>query len=52
MGKKAKVNDGKYQSLKTLVTDKRSWRRQQIIKSRCVTDKQAFLNTSEQRKNQ
>lgn len=52
MGKKAKVNDGKYQSLKTLVTDKRSWRSQQIIKGRCVTDKQAFLNTSEQRKNQ
>lgn len=48
MGKKAKVNDSKYQSLKTLMTDKRSWRSQQIIKGRCVTDKQAFLNTSEQ----
>ena len=46
MGKKAKVNDSKYQSLKMSVTDKGSWRSQQIIKGRCVTDKRAFLNTS------
>lgn len=47
MGKKAKVNDSKYQSLKMSVTDKGRRRRQQIIKGCCVTDKHAFLNTSE-----
>lgn len=45
MGKKAKVNDSKYRSLKMSVTDKESWRSQQNIKGHCVTDKRAFLNT-------
>lgn len=46
MGKKAKVNDSKYWSLKMSMTDKESWRSQPIIKGHSVTDKCAFLNTS------
>lgn len=46
MGKKAKVNDSKYRSLKMSVTDKERWRSQQNIKGHCVTDKHEFLNTS------
>lgn len=46
MGKKAKVNDSKYRSLKMSVTDKGSWRSQRHIKGHCVTDKRVFLNTS------
>lgn len=51
MGKKAKVNDSKYWSLKMPVSDKESWRSQQNIKGHCVTDKCTFLNIPGTKKN-